>query len=275
MFGVPWVLEEAGLRGEWYSAGVNLIPLACAVFGRPSFGCAEVQHLHLESVTGLVLRSRWLRYLCGDDVELEFLPVIVGLFECLNLIRIRPSTEGSNKRNGLTYIGLCPSSHPLPQPLESHLERRDLVRFAQVGLKSDGDVLPGKVLLFFELEQQLLFLVEFDRAGLRRCSLPSFLVELGIIFFLAHSFQSVHLSKAYRVGSDRHRPRSNGRHGGCGQAKVSSVERGGRSLGCLHRRHGIHGWHVVIGFETEGVLGKEKIFDVGPEGAWATFGSGD
>ena len=26
-----------------------------------------------------------ISYLCGDDVELEFLPVVVGLFECLNL----------------------------------------------------------------------------------------------------------------------------------------------------------------------------------------------
>lgn len=83
-----------------------------------------------------------LAYLCGDDVELEFLPIIVGLFKCLNLIRIRPSNVGCNKRNATTHVSFRPRSHAFSQSLEAHLQGGHLVRFAQIGLESDGNVFP-------------------------------------------------------------------------------------------------------------------------------------
>ena len=100
-------------------------------------------------------------YLCGDDVKLEFLPVVVGLFESLNLsLRIRSSEEvdeglridDRNEENGVAYISLCPSPHPFPQSLETHLQRWHLIRFAEVGLEAHCDVLPRQILFFFELK---------------------------------------------------------------------------------------------------------------------------
>ena len=42
------------------------------------------------------LRGR-LNYLCGDDIELEFLPVVVGLLECLNLHQISDIEKRTGK----------------------------------------------------------------------------------------------------------------------------------------------------------------------------------
>lgn len=114
---------------EWEPSWVYLLPLSLAVLCWPTFGSSEVQHL------------------CGNDVELELLPVVVGLFESLN-------------------ISLRPRSHSLPQSFETHLQGRDLVELAQIGLKADGDVFPRQVLFLFQLEEKLLFLVEFHGPNL-------------------------------------------------------------------------------------------------------------
>ncbi len=61
-------------------------------------------------------------YLCGDNVELKLLPVIVGLFECLNLMSQRQITDYRVVQvKVVAYIGLCPRPHAFSQPFETHL----------------------------------------------------------------------------------------------------------------------------------------------------------
>jgi len=68
---------------------VYLLPLPGTVLGGPPLGGPEVQHLIIDMLVYSARRVNVVQtekvYLCGDNVKLEFLPVLVGLFESLNL----------------------------------------------------------------------------------------------------------------------------------------------------------------------------------------------
>lgn len=81
-------------------------------------------------------------YLCGDNVELELLPVVVSLLECLNLFSESVDRYGAKQKKRRMYICLRPCPHALSQSFEAHLQGWDLIGLAKVGLKTRGNVFP-------------------------------------------------------------------------------------------------------------------------------------
>ena len=76
----PWVGKEV-VGGKRNSAGMELLPFTRAIFGRPALGRTEVKHLRSSQFWCQIDSIRKSIYLCGNNVELELLPVVIGLFE--------------------------------------------------------------------------------------------------------------------------------------------------------------------------------------------------
>jgi len=71
---------------ERYPAGVKLVPFTGAVLGGPSFGGAEVEHLlYRKHILMMMGKEKEQTYLGGNDFELVLFPVVIRLFESLNL----------------------------------------------------------------------------------------------------------------------------------------------------------------------------------------------
>ena len=70
------------MGGKRNSAGMELLPFTRAILGRPALGRAKVEHL-VQEVRKVHKKdgAETKTYLGGNDVELELLPVVVGLFE--------------------------------------------------------------------------------------------------------------------------------------------------------------------------------------------------
>jgi hypothetical protein len=78
-----------------------------------------------------------------------------------------------------------------------------MVRFPEIGLESNSDILPRKILLLLQLQQQLLLLIQLDGARIRNSTLPLPLPELGSeILLVTHSLQRIHLAKSHWVWSN-------------------------------------------------------------------------
>ena len=103
--------------------------------------------------------------------------------------------------NVSAYISFRPGPHTLTQSFEAHLQRRHLIRFAEIGLEAHCDVLPRKVFFFFELEEQLLLLVQLNRTSLRRGTLSLSLSILRVFFIFSHTLESLHLSETNWIWS--------------------------------------------------------------------------
>lgn len=106
------------------------------------------------------------------------------------------------------YIGFCPGPHTLAQPFETHLQRRHLVRLAEIGLEAHCNVLPRKIFLFFELEKQLLLFVQLNRTCLRGGALSLSLPIFRVFFIFSHTLKSLHLSETDWIWGYRHWSRS-------------------------------------------------------------------
>lgn len=119
------------------SSTVLVLGVFPPIFGRNIWQATALMRRSLASTCGVPglapifclgsfsLRAGWFRkaYLCGDNVKLEFFPVVEGLFECLNLESQRQITglSGVTKEILEAYISLRPRPHTLSQPFETHL----------------------------------------------------------------------------------------------------------------------------------------------------------
>ncbi len=90
---------------ERQSSWMHLLPLSGTVFRRPPFRGSKVQHLiedkdqnGLSVGTGVDDVMGVFYYLCSDDIELELLPVVVGLLKGLDLSQNQTTDTGQNKR---------------------------------------------------------------------------------------------------------------------------------------------------------------------------------
>lgn len=98
----------------------------------PAFVDTEVEHLGPNQYEASE-RKVILSYLSTNDLPLVLLPVLVGKFESLHVL-------------------VFPDAKFLAQSLVPHLQCCNLKGFASLSLEAGGNVLPGKVLIFLELD---------------------------------------------------------------------------------------------------------------------------